>query len=223
MTTSPGITFLSARPGNLLMRVGDPSKTDGYLSAFREMVESLCLLGITRIRALKDGLHVSYDIRIVDGKDLKDMLTAADAAVRFARGNHSPSTHTLSVTFGGPASFDLPVASLLVGTSEPGLIRRLCRTAHVVAGLSSTAAAPVIEVTLSSVLSPGVQAGRSRRTVFPGTLLLSDAGITIAAQGCFSNELQIGRLSTPGRTQSGRLHVGDFVRFQQTTQHVGCP
>jgi hypothetical protein len=61
-------------------------------------------------------------------EDLKDILTAADAAVRFARGNHSPSTHSLSVTFDGPASVDLSVASLLLGTTEPGLIRRLCRT-----------------------------------------------------------------------------------------------
>ena len=130
MTPSTGITFLSARRGNLLVRVGDPAKSDGYKSAFRDMVESLCLLGITRIRALKDGLHVSYDIRIVDAKFLKDMLTAADAAVRFARGSHSASTHSLPVTFGGPASVDLPVASLLLGTTETGLIRRLCRTAH---------------------------------------------------------------------------------------------
>lgn len=222
MTTSTGITFLSAQPGNILIRVGDPAKSDGYVSAFRDMVESLCLLGITRIRALKDELHVSYDIRIVDAEDLKDILTAADAAVRFARGNHSPSTHSLSVTFDGPASVDLSVASLLLGTTEPGLIRRLCRTTHVVTGLSSTAAAPVIEVTLSSVVSQGLQACRSPKAVLPGTLLLSDAGVTIAAQGFFSNELQIGRLSQTGRTQPGRLHVGDFVRFQQTTQHVGC-
>jgi len=222
MTTSTGITFLSARRGNLLIRVGDPAKSDGYISAFRDMVESLCLLGITRIRALKDGLHVSYDIRIVDAKFLKDMLTAADAAVRFARGSHWPSTHSLPVTFGGPASVDLPVASLLLGTTETGLIRRLCRTAHVVAGLSPAVAAPVIEVTLSSVVSPGMQACRSRKTVLPRTLLLSGAGITIAAQGCFSNELQIGRLSPPEGTQPGRIHVGDLVRFQQTTQHVGC-
>jgi allophanate hydrolase subunit 1 len=223
MTTSTGITFLSARPGNLLIRVGHAEKSDGYISAFRDIVESLCLLGITRIRALKHGLHLSYDVRIVEANDLKDMLTAADSTVRFARGRHSPSTHSLSVTFDGPASFDLPVASLMLGTTETGLIRRLCRTAHIVAGLASAAAAPVIEVTFSSVVSPGLQACRSRKAVLPGTLLLSDAGITIAAQGCFSNELQIGRLSPPEGSQPGRLHVGDFVRFQQKPHHIACP
>lgn len=81
MTTATGLTFLAAQPGHLFMKVGDPSRRDGYLSAFRDMVESLCLLGITRIRALKDGLHVAYDVRIVDAADLEDMLTAADAAV----------------------------------------------------------------------------------------------------------------------------------------------
>lgn len=223
MTTATGIIFLAAQPGHLLMKVGDPSRRDGYLSAFRDMVESLCLLGITRIRALKDGLHISYDVRIVEANDLKVMLTAVDATVRFTRGRHSPSTHSLSVTFEGPASCDLPVASLMLGTTETGLIRRLCRTAHIVTGIASAAAAPVIEVTLSSVVSPGLQACRSRKAVLPGTLLLSDAGVTVAAQGCFSNELQIGRLSPPEGSQAGRLHVGDFVRFQQKPRHIACP
>jgi allophanate hydrolase subunit 1 len=223
MTTSTGITFLSARPGNLLIRVGDPSRTDAYASAFRDTVESMHLLGVTRIRALKNGLHIDYDIRIVEAKDLKGMLTAVDAAVRFARGIHSPSTHSLTVTFEGPASFDIPVASLLLGTTEACLIRRLCRTAHVFAGLTSTSAPPVVEVTLSSVVSQGVQASRPRKPVLPGTLLLSDAGITVAANDSFSSELQIGRLSPAEGKQPGNLYVGDFVRFQSIPKHVPCP
>jgi allophanate hydrolase subunit 1 len=216
MTTATGITFLAAQPGHLLMKVGDPSRRDGYLSAFRDMVESLCLLGITRIRALKDGLHVAYDVRIVDTADLEDMLSAADAAVRFARGDHRARTHNLSVTFDVPGTIDLPVASLLLGTTETGLIRRLCRTGHIVAALTAPAAAPIVSLTASSAMSSGSQACRSRKAVLPGTLLLSDAGITIAAQGCFSKELQIGRIHSPDGTPPRRLHAGDLVRFHQT-------
>jgi allophanate hydrolase subunit 1 len=216
MTASEGLTFLSARPGNLLMRLRTTSQPDEYVSAFRDMIESLCLLGITRIRDLKDGLHIVYDVRVVDDKDLKDMLTAADAAVRFTRGDHRSRTHSLSVTFDSPGSIDLPVASLLLGTTETGLIRRLCRTGHVVASLTATTAAPIVGISASDAMSSGTQACRSRKTVLPGTLLLSDAGITIAAHGCFSNELQIGRINSPDVTPPRRLYVGDLVRFRQS-------
>jgi allophanate hydrolase subunit 1 len=181
------------------------------------MVESLNLLGVTRIRALKDGLQIGFDARIVDAADLEDMLTAADAAVRFARGDHKVRFHNLAVSFDGPSSIDLPVASLLLGTSETGLIRRLCRTGHVVATLTAQAAAPVVDVTATKAMSASSQACRSRKAVLPGTLLLSDAGITIAALGGFSNEYQVGRVVQRGTTRPQRLHVGDFVRFQHAS------
>ncbi|MGF6832520.1 allophanate hydrolase subunit 1 [Paenarthrobacter sp. TE4293] len=217
MTAPAGITFLPARPGNLLIRVGHQSGSGRYLLALRDMVESLNLLGVTRMRALKDGLHIAYDVRIVDTEDLEDMLTAADAAVRFARGDHTARIHTLSVSFDGPGSIDLPVASLLLGTSETGLIRRLCRTGHVVAALTAPAAAPVVDVTATKAMSASSQACRSRKAVLHGTLLLSDAGITIAALGGFSNEYQVGRVVQRGTTPPQRLHIGDFVRFQHAS------
>ncbi|BCW84069.1 hypothetical protein NicSoilE8_17420 [Arthrobacter sp. NicSoilE8] len=217
MTDPTGITFLPAHPGNLLIRVGNPSQPGRYLVALRDVVESLNLLGVTRIRALKDGLHIGYDARIVDVADLEDMLTAADAAVRFARGDHTARIHNLTVSFDGPGSIDLPVASLLLGTSETGLIRRLCRTGHVVAALTAPAAAPVVDVTATKAMSAASQACRSRKAGLPGTLLLSDAGITVAALGGFSNEYQVGRVVQRGTTRPQRLHIGDFVRFQHAS------
>ncbi|MFE4196641.1 carboxyltransferase domain-containing protein [Paenarthrobacter sp. NPDC056912] len=224
MTATTGITFLSAPPGKLLMRVVDREKSDRYIGAFRDMVDSLCLPGLMSVHSLKNGFHVSYDVRIIEAGDLRDVLAAVDVAVRFAHGNHSPRTHRLSVAFRGPASIDLSVASLMLGTTESGLVRRLCRTTHLVAGLAPGAsAAPLIQMTLSGEIPPGVQMCRPRRAVTPGTLLLSDAGVTVASQSCFSNELQIGRLTPPQSPSPGRLHVGDFVRFQQNTRPVGSP
>lgn len=211
--TSTGLTFLTARRGNLLVKVGEPTRTQGHLPAFRDMIESLSLLGITRIRSLRDGLHISYDARIVDVTDLQDMLTAAEAAVRHGQGTHLSRTHTLSVTFEGPGSSDLPVAGLLLDNTETCLIRRLCRTSHVVTTLAAPGAAPVLVVTASDAMSSGAQECRPRKSVLPGTLLLSDAGITIATHECYSNELQIGRVAQRGTTRQ-RPHVGDFVRFQ---------
>jgi|GEM_PF-2720129 len=217
MTDPTGITFLPARPGHLLIKVDHPSEPGSYLLALRDMVESLNLFGVTRIRALKDGLHIAFDVRIVGTEDLEDMLTAANAAVRFARGDHTARIHNLSVSFDGPGSIDLPVASLLLGTTEAGLIRRFCRTGHVVAALTAPAAAPVVDVTATQAMSASSQACRSRKEVLPGTLLLSDAGITIAALGGFSNEYQVGRVVQRGTARPPRLHIGDFVRFQHAS------
>ncbi|MFF1831370.1 hypothetical protein [Paenarthrobacter sp. NPDC058040] len=214
MSDPAGITFLPARPGHLIMKVGHPSEHGRYLLALRDMVESLNLLGVTRIRALKDRLHIGYDARIVDPADLEDMLTAADAAVHFARGDHTARIHSLSVAFDGPGSIDLPVAGLLLGTSETGLIRRLCRTGHVVASLTAPTAAPVVDVTASKAMPALSHACRAHKAVLPGTLLLSDVGVTIAALGGFSNEYQIGRVVQRGTTRPQPLHIGDVVRFQ---------
>ncbi|MFF2840644.1 carboxyltransferase domain-containing protein [Paenarthrobacter sp. NPDC057981] len=213
MTTTQEITFPTARPGNLLMRVA-PARDNGYLVAFRDMVESLSLLGITRIRSLKDGLYISYDSRIVDGADLQAMLVAADAAVRFARGTHTPRNHTLPVTFEGPGSTDLSMAGLLLDTTETGLIRRICRTGHMVSALTAPAAAPVLAVTASQGMSSRTPACGPVKPVTPGTLLLSDVGLTLATQHSHSNELQVGRVAERGAA-APRLHIGDIVRFQQ--------
>jgi hypothetical protein len=62
------------------------------------------------------------------------------------------------------------------------------------------------------------QACRSRKAVLPGTLLLSDAGITIAVLGGFSNEYQVGRVVQHGTTRPQRLHIGDFVRFHYASR-----
>jgi allophanate hydrolase subunit 1 len=178
------------------------------------MVESLCILGITQIRVLKDGVHIAYDARIVDAADLEDMLAAADSAVRFMWGNSPGRTHTLHVMLGGPSGPDLSVASILLDTTEKALVRRLCRTAHAVLSLTAPAASPLLEVFTCRALPPVTQASPRMAFIPPGTLTLSGSGITITTHACHSTELVIGRISSAARLRAGDLNMGDTVHLR---------
>jgi EAL domain-containing protein (putative c-di-GMP-specific phosphodiesterase class I) len=148
MISTADLVFRYPSPGKLVVVLSSKAASEGYVSAFKETVDSLRIPAVIRIRAYEDGLLVVYDLRVVDPSDLGEILEVANSAVRFAHGVRSAQSHVLMVTFEGDSGADLSLASLLLGTTEVGLNRKLCRTKHTVTQLAAPAASPVIDVSV---------------------------------------------------------------------------
>ncbi len=215
MNSRAEIVFLAAPAGKVLVQIDPGPERARYISVLKETVESLTLQGVTALRSWRGGLCVDYEPRCVRELELKEMLEAADSALRFTWGDRSNRTHTLKVTFGGRAGPDLPIAGILVGNTERALIRRFCRTAHIVRALTAPAASPVIEVPARERIPPLFQTSRSKGLIPPGTVTLSDSGITIALREAYSADLVIGRLAhSEIIPPAGSLRVGHAIRLR---------
>jgi allophanate hydrolase subunit 1 len=215
LSPSDSLIFRLSGPGKLVVLLRDPEASDRYVLAFREKLESLVIPGLTGVGAYKGRLHIAYDPRVIDPTDLKAVLQAANSAVRFAFGLRSAENCVLPVTSEGHTATDLPLASLLLGISELAWIRRLSRSKHTVIGLSNPAASPLFDVSARHSLSTFMRIGRPEIKVPVGTLILSEAGMTIATHECFSHALLVGRVVKPEETSPAWPSVGDYVRIQR--------
>lgn len=213
--TRPGtISATHVQASTLLLRMR-PKHKPGDLSLYKETIESLSLTGVTHVFSCDGYLRVVYDPLVVAVADLKEMLAAAYSAVHFGwYGRGATQAHTVQIAFGGSLGPDLPIASVLLGTTEKGLIRRLCRTTHLIRELAAPAASPLISTTACNGLASLVVSNRQHSVVETGTVTLSSSGIMIARCPWPSNELVIGCLSGTQPPVSRLFHVGDTVRFQ---------
>ena len=198
-------------PGQLLVELPQPGVSEAGVAAFIEVLESFELLGVRRFRRLSDGVIVDYDVDSLELKDLHSLFMAAFSRVSYAPGDSPGSTHVLPVTFGGSAGPDMSMASVLLDTAEPLLVRRVCRSKHIVRSFSSPGASALIEVPWAEAWQSHVQPGRAIKAVPAGSLTISSLGVTLISRSCFTNDYVVGRVNMDLLKVLPEIRIGDAV------------
>ncbi|MEJ1115508.1 carboxyltransferase domain-containing protein [Paenarthrobacter sp. CCNWLY172] len=211
MVNPDGMAFIACQPGTLLVEILAPAFSAPPVEEFVEAVQSLELCGIVGLKKMKDGVLLTYDERSMRVQDLRPILAAAYSKVAYDAGDYCPRTHTLPITFGGPAGPDLAVACVLFDTTERTLIRRLCRSKRTIKMFAAPGASALLEIPLSDDGLQAFQASRSKRAAPPGSLLLSGAGLTITSRESYSDECRIGGVSYGAGSAIDAFHLGDSV------------
>lgn len=211
MVNPGGMAFVACEPGTLLVEILTPPFSAPPVEAFVEAVQSLELCGIVGLKKMKDGVLLTYDERSMRVQDLRALLAAAYSKVTYDAGDYCPRTHSLPITFGGPAGPDLAVACVLFDTTERTLIRRLCRSKRTIKMFAAPGASALLEIPWSDDGLQAFQASRSKRAAPPGSLLLSGAGLTITSRECYSDECLIGRVSYGAGSAIDAFQLGDSV------------
>lgn len=169
------------------------------------------MLGIERFCRLRDGFLVDFDVNSLEVYKLQSLLKAAFSRVSYGVGDYPSSTHILPVTFGGSAGPDMSIVCLLLDTPEPTLIRRVCRSKHIVRSFLGPGASALLEVPWVEAWQNHAQPRRTAQGVPAGSLTLSPLGATLISRSCYTDDFVVAR-TNPGLHKSfPEILIGDSV------------